>query len=132
MDITVYLPDELGRQAKDAELNLSGLLRAAVTEELERREAVSNTLENTKEHILTVSDEEDRLYDARLVGQEIAYDERLEQTVYVTDDERVILYDSERQKYWQVDDPKDELKHLGPFAYTEALHALGLRPTVDI
>ena len=34
MRLTLYLPDALGRAAKDAGLNLSGLLRAAVDREL--------------------------------------------------------------------------------------------------
>jgi hypothetical protein len=34
MDITVYLPDDLGRSAKDARLPLSQLLRDAVTAQL--------------------------------------------------------------------------------------------------
>jgi hypothetical protein len=37
MDITVYLPDELGRAAKEAELPLSQLLRDAVAAQLDRR-----------------------------------------------------------------------------------------------
>jgi post-segregation antitoxin (ccd killing protein) len=38
MNINAYLPDELGRRAKEAGLNLSGLLREAVVAELERRD----------------------------------------------------------------------------------------------
>lgn len=36
MNITVYLPDVLGKQAKDADLPLSRLLRAAVEYELDK------------------------------------------------------------------------------------------------
>ena len=43
MDITVYLPDEVGKQAKAAKLPLSQLLRAAVLEELRRREIYIGT-----------------------------------------------------------------------------------------
>jgi post-segregation antitoxin (ccd killing protein) len=34
MRLTLYLPDELGQRAKDADLNLSRLLREAVEREL--------------------------------------------------------------------------------------------------
>lgn len=34
MKLTLYLPDALGRAAKDAGLNLSGLLRSAVEQQL--------------------------------------------------------------------------------------------------
>ena len=48
MDITVYLPDEIGQRAKEHELNLSRLLRDAVTEELSRRGAVAETLKDSE------------------------------------------------------------------------------------
>jgi hypothetical protein len=38
MRVTLYLPDALGRRAKDAGLNLSGLLRGAVDRELRGEE----------------------------------------------------------------------------------------------
>jgi hypothetical protein len=37
MNHNVYLPDEISERAKAAELNLSRLLRDAVTDELKRR-----------------------------------------------------------------------------------------------
>lgn len=37
MDVTVYLPDEIGRSAKAAGLNLSGILRRGVEHELDRQ-----------------------------------------------------------------------------------------------
>src|SRR6266516_3105012 len=39
MDITIYLPDELGKWAKENDLGLSRMLRDAVEEEKRRREA---------------------------------------------------------------------------------------------
>ena len=38
MDITTYLPDELGERAKRADLNFSRLLRGAVADELTRQD----------------------------------------------------------------------------------------------
>jgi hypothetical protein len=49
MDITVYLPDELGQWAKDSELNLSQLLRAGVEAARQRRTAA--TVEVVEEKI---------------------------------------------------------------------------------
>src|SRR6266581_3784652 len=46
MDITIYLPDELGQWAKDAGLNLSQTLRSEVEAERHRRTAVDQTLES--------------------------------------------------------------------------------------
>lgn len=46
MDITVYLPDEIGAWAKEAELPLSRMLRDAVSDEKRQREAMARTLEN--------------------------------------------------------------------------------------
>ncbi len=43
MRVTLYLPDETGRLAKEAGLNLSGLLRGAVEREL-RGDAIQDTL----------------------------------------------------------------------------------------
>jgi post-segregation antitoxin (ccd killing protein) len=133
VDITVYLPDKLGQQAKAAEVNFSGLLRAAVTAELERRAAVSKTLEGAEEHLFTLEDEEGRAYEARLVGREIAHDDGDTIAVYLTEDERVILVDLDNGKYFRLENPEDELREeLPPGIYAEAMHALGLKPVVDI
>jgi post-segregation antitoxin (ccd killing protein) len=48
MDITVYLPDEIGQWAKDAGLNLSQMLRAEVEAARQRRTAASIDVETVK------------------------------------------------------------------------------------
>jgi hypothetical protein len=45
MDIKTYLPDELGRRAKDAGIGFSALLRDAVTTELERLDDLATARE---------------------------------------------------------------------------------------
>jgi hypothetical protein len=48
MDITVYLPDQLGQWAKDEALNLSQLLRAQVEAEKQHRTAATVDVEEVK------------------------------------------------------------------------------------
>ncbi len=148
VNITVYLPDELGAKAKAAELPLSRLLRAAVEDELERRDTVEKTLSETQTYELEVLDEEDRPYTGRLKGKIIASDDtrtpvacedpgfmarERRSTVYMTDDERVIVYDEDDGKIWPQEDPEEDLRSwLGPGAYAEAMHALGLKPVIDL
>lgn len=132
MDITVYLPDEIGERAKAAELNLSRMLRDAVTEELERRTAVENTLSDSQTIELELEDDEGRIYTGRITGAEIARQDHGDWSVFLAQDGRVILYDGERMKYWVLDDPAAELAHLDPAVYAEACSALGIKAVVDL
>ena len=80
-----------------------------------------------------VEDEEGRTYVGRITGQQIASDERTQMEVYRTEDGRVLLYDGERQKYWEVQYPVEELRDaLPPAVYADAMHALGETPVVDL
>lgn len=134
MDFTVYLPDELGARAKELERGvLSRLLRDAVTDELNRRIAMSTTLSDSSEHLIDVTDQEDRPFTARITGSRIAEEEPKQ--VFLTKDERVILYDADYDggRYWELDDPESELREqLSPGPYSEAMHALGIKPVLDI
>lgn len=131
MNVNVYLPDELGRRAKDAELPLSQLLREAVTTELERMDAVSETLEKVSTHELLVEDDDGRAYTARLDGTLIARDEHRELDVYLTTKENVVVHDASR--YWVADDPEEDLRPiLPPAEYADAMLALGIKPTIDL
>jgi post-segregation antitoxin (ccd killing protein) len=138
MNHNLYLPDDLGARAKAAELNLSRLLRDAVTDELERRAAVNETLAKTKEHLLNLTDDEERPYQGRLTGTEIAYDERNDIAVYLTDDERVIVHDGQKEKLHDLSvDPyqvvEETLRNwLDDDAYIAAMHALGMAPVIDV
>jgi len=137
VDFTVYLPDGLGERAK-AELErgvLSRLLRDAVQGELERRDAVSNTLapDEIKEHLLDFLDDDDNVTTGRLRGVQITEENNRGESVFLTEDERVILYDSERLAYWEVDDPENELEDRLPQGdYARVMHALGIKPIIDI
>jgi hypothetical protein len=136
MNLKVYLPDAIGEQAKAAGLNLSRLLRDAVSDELERRTAMSETLTKQQVHEVEIVEDEGS-YTGRITGTRIGnYVVRGGKgllAVYVTDDERVIVYDTERCKYWQVDDPQQELSdELAPADYADAMKVLGLKAIIDL
>jgi phage I-like protein len=132
MNLNLYLPDDLGRSAKDADLPLSQLLRAAVVNELERRAAMTETLSKTTTHEVPLDDDEGR-YTGRITGAEIAANERNDVRVFLTDDERVIVHDGENLKHWVVEDPVEELHAwLDDDQYVAALRALGEEPVIDL
>jgi hypothetical protein len=131
VDITVYLPDEIGRQAKDAELNLSGLLRSAVTDELERREAMNKTLTETETYEVYLEDGDGRGYTGTITGKKLGWEDEVE--VFLTSDERVLVYDGKRSEYHEVTDPAEQLRNwLGAAEYFDVVTALGGKPRVDL
>src|SRR5437763_224846 len=93
MKFSVYLPDALGQRAKTAqpELNLSRLLRTAVAAEFERRDLMSAMLDDSQEIELELRDENDVSLTGFFTGTEIA------EKIFLTDDERVIVYDELEQ-----------------------------------
>ena len=135
MQITVYLPDEIGEKAKGAGLNLSGLLRTAVIDELERRRAMEATLDELVEYEVDMVDDEGRSYIGRITGKRIAVGSRDEE-VFVTDDERVLVYDPNdegRRMCAEVEDPAEDLQTiLDSDLYVEAMSALGLKAIIDL
>lgn len=136
MKLNVYLPDEIGDRAKaaDPELNLSRLLRAAVEAELDRRERVSTLLTDSVEHELRLSNSEGVPYTGVLTGKLLAVDQKHENLfVYLTADERLLVYDEAEEALEQVDD-LDELRawlnddHL----YISVCGALGKAARVEV
>src|SRR5437764_582775 len=87
VNVNVYLPDEIGQRAKAADLPFSQLLRVAVIVELERRKAMSTTLEETQTYEVGLEDQEGRPYTGRVTGKRIAFDERRGVEVFLTEDE---------------------------------------------
>ena len=137
MNHTVYLPDDLSKAVKAAkpDLNLSRLLRDAVTDELERRATVANTLNEIKVHEVYIEDEDGRGYTGRITGTEIACDDHEEIQVFLTDDQRVLVYDGQRSEYHHVTDNLDqELRGwlINDGVYSDAMLALGIKPTIDL
>lgn len=132
MDITIYLPDELGKRAKAEGINLSRTLRAALAHELPRRDAMTDTLKDIETYELGLLDHEGHPYSGRVTGKHIASDESQYATVYLTDDGRVILYDERAQKHWVLEDPEADLQSLPPAEYTAAMDALGIKAVIDL
>ncbi len=125
MDITIYLPDEIGRRAKKADLPLSRMLRDAVEEELRHRAAVEELSKGAKQYLLDVEDDH-AAYTARLTGTLISED------VYLTDDERLFVYDAQKLQLVQVHNPEDLVDWLDTENYVQAMTTLGLTPVVDV
>jgi hypothetical protein len=135
MNITVYLPDEVGERAKAAELPLSRLLRDAVISELDRRTAMTRTLVLSETHELDLQDGEGRAYTGRITGAMLALesDKHHHAEVYLTDDERVILYDMHKRSYSVLDDPVEQLRDaLSLATYSGVLRDLGETPVIDL
>ena len=138
MDFTLYLPDEVGervRAAKNAGSlgSLSEVFREAMLRELERMDAVERTLEETRVYEIALADQEGRPYTGRITGKLLVRTDD-DTEVYLTDDERVLVYDGGKtQRYWVVEDPEEDLRdQLDPASYHSVLADLGLKAVVDI
>jgi post-segregation antitoxin (ccd killing protein) len=136
MDITVYLPDDLGKWAKDHDLPLSRMLREAVDNERRRRQAVAKTLGRAEATDLTVQDDEGNAYTARLHGTLIAEVEEGGGTlveVYLGEDGAIYVYfdpDSKLHQGVTVDELRNWLPD--PAAYAKAMRALGEEVVIDL
>lgn len=131
MKLNLYLPDEIGSRAKEAELPLSQLLRAAVESELDRIDA-HNALEDKMSNIeLPLENDNGDVFVGEFTGTLLADDGRHQ--VYATDDERVLLYDNDNLRYWEIDEPETELRdQLNKDDYLAVMRLLGLKARVAI
>jgi hypothetical protein len=77
---------------------------------------------------LELEDKDGRAYKGRIIGSRIDEGET-DDEVDLTEDERVILYDSDKRDYWVVEEPfwEQELAR-----WPSALGALGVVPIVDL
>jgi hypothetical protein len=136
MDITIYLPDDLGKWAKEHELPLSRMLREAVEAEQSRQLAIQNTLEEAGTTELEVEDDDGDSYTARIHGTLIA-----EQGggsypgvyVYLGKDENVYVYEESSGKLYR-DVAHSDLRDWLPddAAYSDSMRALGEDVIIDI
>jgi hypothetical protein len=131
VDITIYLPDELGKWAKEHDLGLSRMLRDAVEAEKRRRETAAAALKDAKTYDLTVEDEEGRMYTARLHGALLVEAGINGVTVFLGKDEKIYLYNDacELLRDASTSDLREWLDD-GPYA--EAMHALGEEVVIDV
>jgi hypothetical protein len=93
VDITVYLPDEIGKWAKDQELNLSRMLRDAVEAELQRHLARAHSNEQSFERIEVY--DSGREHDVAFQGREIGQDGDALQAAYLTPSGTIVVTDDE-------------------------------------
>jgi post-segregation antitoxin (ccd killing protein) len=130
VNLNVYLPDDLGERAKDADLPLSRMLREAVITELNRRAIMSETLEEPQEQLVDIVSDGGVTYTGRFTGTLIAGGNDVD--VYLTTDKRTLVYDRAAAQIRQVDDPEDLREWLDLDGYVIALEALGAKPVIDI
>ena len=94
---------------------------------------MATTLKDVQVYEIHVQDADGRGYVGRITGKEIAHDEAAEATVYLTDDERVIVHDGKNGRHWEIEDPAEELREwLNDAAYCDAMGALGETPVIDL
>jgi hypothetical protein len=143
MDITIYLPDEIGQWAKDKGLGLSRMLRDAVIEEQDRRQAIADSQDGMTETIIDTTNRYgepgERL---RFTGKEISgYPGCV--TVYLTEAGQVLMVDSDYERYetfpgreefddWVNAYNRDSGGQANERVLSDALTALGLSVIVDI
>ena len=133
MDITVYLPDEVAQRAKAQNVNLSRVLRDALTAQFAEEDAVSATLEEAKTVTLELTTEEGRDYRGRMEATLIGKDVVRGTDVYLRRSGEVITYRSEDRRFLTVADPANELLAVLPTGeYIAAMDALGIMPEVDL
>lgn len=143
MNHNVYLPDEISeriKRAKDAgtEVNLSGLLREAVTDELDRLDALEQAKDGMVRQTVDVQDRDGavrlRFTGKLIVGYGIPF-------VYLTEDGKVVLvwgegYDTfddvDEFQDWVSDPDRNVISAPGEEIVASALGALGGRRVVDL
>lgn len=138
MDIMIYLPDEIGERAKKEEINLSRMLRDRLIDHYERSDAMSKTLSNVEVHEVQLEDSEGGWYTGRITGTRIDNEESYPLEIYLTDDERVIEYNSDAGRYSVLQNPSVELYQeydagaISEGDYAAAMRAIGETPTIDL
>lgn len=136
MDIKVYLPDDLGKRAKKADIKFSALLRAAVEDELMHQETLANNATDMAKIILDLEDKEGRSYKGRFTGVLLAEDDDF--AVYQKEDDTLLVYDKNQgDAYAPVDAhglyDVDALEDcVSQEVYIETMHAIGKDPIVNI
>jgi hypothetical protein len=141
VDITVYLPDNVGQWAKNAGLNLSATLREAIEDERQRRE-VRDVGGESVVHELFVDDDLGG-HTVRLHGKDLFHDDGRRSgfaTLYATEDGRLFVYHEGEAQLYEIDDPTDPdyggngLRAHFPddAAYVAAMAAIGEKAVIDI
>jgi hypothetical protein len=141
VDITIYLPDDIGERAKQEELKLSRMLRDAVTAEFERRDAMTDALRDAETYEFTLVDNDTGQgleYTGRITGKRIAGSQPEIVGIYLTTDRRVLAVYPDQGVYERLDEPGKDLiqmllkSGIDQDELLEASQALGLKPVIDL
>ena len=135
MDITVYLPDELGSWAKDAGINFSATLRGAV--QSERTRAAMQDAAGIYE--LVVQDPQTRwAFNARFHGTPL-HDLLGDTQAYLSEDGKVWIYEKSNYNLYEVSAAEEAIDidkalrdALRREEYIEAMAWLGHAATIDV
>lgn len=80
---------------------------------------------------VTIKDPTGPTYTGRITGELVALEAYIH--VYLTVDDRVIVYDERARQYQVIEDPDEQLRDLlSPEVYLKAIDTLGRRPIVDL
>lgn len=141
MDFTLYLPEEIGQRAKDEQLKLSPMLRKAVIDELDRRDAVSKaTTEEPQIYDIEMKTREGKAYIARITGKFIYGDPEAFGIYLKSDNQFVLVTDgeweplNEREVHERMRDYLDA-SHFEDDAmndYIDACATIGIKPVIDL
>jgi post-segregation antitoxin (ccd killing protein) len=134
VDITIYLPDELARRAKDRGINLSRMLRNALTAQFHEEETTAAVLEGATKIELNLKNDSGSVYTGRITGTKIASGDHVD--VFLTDRKNVVVYDFDRLRYYVegADFGSSSLEDLvgDKEVYVQVMHALGRAAIVDL
>lgn len=144
MNHNIYLPDELGRWAKDNHINLSATLREALRRERDRAESVKSARGEAAIHKLTVETDNEHAT-VRLLAKELAWDGS-NKWLYSTPDGGVFVYDGDAECLYGVEDDEPQpavtyadedgfaewFRYSDPSFYLAILRALGREAVIDI
>ncbi len=133
MDITVYLPDDVAQRAKAGNVNLSRVLRDALTAQFTEEDAVKATLDEAGTVTLELRTDDGRAYRGRMQAALLGESPEKATAVYLRRTGEVVAYRAEERSLRPVDDPASELFAVLPTdRYFAAMDALGLVPEVDL
>ncbi len=131
MDITIYLPDELGTRAKSERVNLSAMLRAALTKHFMEVDAMNDTLKGAQPVLLELEDKDGRPFHGKITGTLLAEWNNI--SIYLTDTGKVLAYDADKPSYQVIANPEAALRGvLDDDGYSDVMDALGIVPTIDL
>jgi post-segregation antitoxin CcdA len=131
-DVTVRIDTELREKARDLGINLSRLFEDTLRDVVAQHVARATTVSEPQIFEVALEDDEGT-YTGRITGARIASNDYKDIEVFLTNDERVILYHGDSMRFWAIEDAAEELRDsLVPSEYAAAMRALGLDPVIDI